>query len=196
MDIILASSSVFKKSLLDNLGIKFSSVDSNIDESRKDNETPRDLVHRLAIEKAQKVAKNNSGIIISSDQVATLADGYGAQDEILTKPKTKENAIKQLKNSSGREIMFLTGLALLNSKTQKTQTHVEEFRVRFRKLTNKQIVSYLNKENALNCSGSFKSEGLGIALIEEMKGNDNNSLIGLPIIKLINMLANEDIHIL
>lgn len=195
-NLIIATSSVFKKSVLESLQIEFSSVSAEIDESRKINETPRQLVNRLAIEKAKKVATTYSGIIIASDQVATLASGDGIKDEILTKPHTRENAIKQLQISSANEVIFLTGLALLNSQTQSLQTHVEEFRVVFRKLSDREITNYVDNEDVLNCAGSFRSEGLGIALFEKMKGNDHNSLIGLPIIKLIDMLANENISVL
>jgi septum formation protein len=125
-----------------------------------------------------------------------LGNGNNAQDEIFTKPGSHENAFLQLKKSSGKTITFLTGLTLLNTETSKIQIHVEPFRVTFKKLSDNQILSYLNKEDVLNCAGSFKSEGLGIALFSNMEGNDPNSLIGLPTIQLIKMLAKENVHIL
>jgi len=135
-------------------------------------------------------------LIIASDQVATLGNGNNEDDEILTKPGSHENAFLQLKKSSGKTITFLTGLVLLNTETLKIQTHVELFKVTFKQLSDNQILSYLKKEDVLNCAGSFKSEGLGIALFSRMEGNDPNSLIGLPTIQLIKMLAKENVHIL
>lgn len=195
-NLIIATESSFKKSVFERLQVDFLSVSPDIDESRKIDETPKQMVYRLAIEKAKKVAKTHNGIIISSDQVATLKSGDNIKDEILTKPHTRENAIKHLQKSSGNTVIFLTGLAVFNSQTQNLQTHIEEFRVIFRKLSDAEIINYVDKEDVLNCAGAFKSEGLGIALFASMQGEDHNSLIGLPIIKLINMLANEDIHIL
>ena len=168
----------------------------DVDEARHDGETPYNLVLRLAAAKAKKVAKLHSGLIIASDQVATFGLGTDKADEILTKPLTHENAFKQLKQSSGRTATFLTSIALLNTKTNNLQNHVEFFQVFFKTLSDNQIRSYLEKENVLNCAGSFKSEGLGIALFRRMKGDDPNSLIGLPTIKLVDMLAKENVHIL
>jgi len=143
-----------------------------------------------------EVAKTHSGIIIASDQVATLDTGNTTNDEIFNKPGTHENAFAQLKKSSGKTVTFLTGIALLNTETSAIQVHVEPFKVNFKQLTDNQISSYLEKEDVLNCAGSFKSEGLGIALFSSMEGRDPNSLIGLPTIQLIEMLAKENVHIL
>ena len=159
-------------------------------------ETPYDLVYRLAEEKAQKVAKTHSGLIIASDQVATLNSGNEEGDEILNKPLTHQNAFAQLQKSSGRTVTFLTSIALLNTETGILQNNVEFFRVFFKSLSDHHILSYLEKEDVLNCAGSFKSEGLGATLINRMEGNDPNSLIGLPTIQLIKMLAKENVHIL
>ena len=196
MSLILASSSPFRKSILEKLRIDFKAAAPNINEKRKNGESPFNLVNRLSKEKALEVAKSHSGLIIASDQVATLGNGNNEDDEILTKPGSHENAFLQLKKSSGKTITFLTGLALLNTETLKIQTHVELFKVTFKQLSDNQILSYLNKEDVLNCAGSFKSEGLGIALFSRMEGNDPNSLIGLPTIQLIKMLAKENVHIL
>ena len=196
MSLILASSSPFRKAILEKLRIDFKATAPNINERRKNGETPFNLVNRLSKEKALEVAKSHSGLIIASDQVATLGNGNNEDDEILTKPGSHENAFLQLKKSSGKTITFLTGLALLNTETLKIQTHVELFKVTFKQLSDNQILSYLNKEDVLNCAGSFKSEGLGIALFSSMEGNDPNSLIGLPTIQLIKMLAKENVHIL
>ena len=196
MSLILASSSPFRKVILEKLGVAFVTASPDIDEARYNGETPYDLVLRLAAAKAKKVAKLHSGLIIASDQVATFGLGTDKADEILTKPLTHENAFKQLKQSSGKTVTFLTSIALLNTETGKLQNHVEFFQVFFKTLSDNQIRSYLEKENVLNCAGSFKSEGLGIALFRRMKGDDPNSLIGLPTIKLVDMLAKENVHIL
>lgn len=196
MSLILASSSPFRKAILEKLRIDFKAASPNINESRKNGESPFNLVNRLSKEKALEVAKSHSGLIIASDQVATLGNGNNEDDEIFTKPGSHENAFLQLKKSSGKTITFLTGLALLNTETLKIQTHVELFKVTLKQLSDNQILSYLNKEDVLNCAGSFKSEGLGIALFSSMEGNDPNSLIGLPTIQLIKMLAKENVHIL
>ena len=196
MSLILASSSPFRKAILEKLGVSFITVSPDIDETRKTMETPYDLVYRLAEEKAQKVAKTHSGLIIASDQVATLDSGNDEGDEILNKPLTHENAFAQLQKSSGRTVTFLTSIALLNTETGILQNHVEFFRVFFKSLSENHILSYLEKEDVLNCAGSFKSEGLGAALINRMEGNDSNSLIGLPTIQLAKMLAKENVHIL
>ncbi len=196
MSLILASSSPFRKTILEKLGVTFVTASPDIDEARHDGETPYDLVLRLAVAKARQVAKSHSGLIIASDQVATFGLGSDKADEILTKPLTHENAFKQLKQSSGRTATFLTSITLLNTETNNFQNHVEFFQVFFKTLSDNQIRSYLEKENVLNCAGSFKSEGLGVELFSCMKGDDPNSLIGLPTIKLVDMLAKENVHIL
>ena len=196
MSLILASSSPYRKAILDKLGLDFKVVTPNIDETRKEKESPIDLVTRLSKEKALAVSKSKSGLIIASDQVATLDTGLKESDSILTKPGSHENAFLQLKQSSGKTVNFLTGLVLMDTETLSTQVHVEHFRVSFRVLSDKEILSYLSKEDVLNCAGSFKSEGLGIALFNKMEGNDSNSLIGLPTIQLIHMLTKENVHVL
>ena len=195
MSLILASSSPFRKAILDNLGLTFKVVAPEINEARKANESPIDLVSRLSKEKALAVSKSHSGLIIASDQVATLDSGENEDDVILTKPGSHENAILQLKKSSGKTVNFLTGLVLMNTNTQHTQLHVEHFKVTFKILSDNQILNYLSKEDVLNCAGSFKSEGLGAELLSQMEGNDPNSLIGLPSIRLIDMLAKEDVQV-
>ena len=196
MSLILASSSPFRKAILDKLGLDFEVVAPEINEDRRVNESPIDLVTRLSKEKAVAVAKSKTGLIIASDQVATLDTGYKINDSVLTKPGSHENAFLQLKKSSGKTVNFLTGLVLMNTKNLNTQVHVEHFKVSFKSLSDNQILNYLSKEDVLNCAGSFKSEGLGIALFTKMEGNDPNSLIGLPAIQLIDMLAKENVHVL
>ena len=163
MSLILASSSPFRKAILDKLGLPFDVIAPEIDEMRKNNESPFDLVMRLSKEKALEVSKTHSGLIIASDQVATLDSGENVEDEILTKPGTHENAFLQLKKSSGKSVNFLTGLALMNTDTKEIQLHVEYYKVKFKTLSDNQILNYLSKEDALNCAGSFKSEEIGRA---------------------------------
>ena len=196
MSLILASSSPFRKAILDNLGLTFKVVAPEINEARKANESPIDLVSRLSKEKALAVSKSHSGLIIASDQVATLDSGENEDDVIFSKPGSHENAFLQLKKSSGKTVNFLTGLVLMNTNTLHTQLHVEHFKVTFKILSDNQILNYLAKEDVLNCAGSFKSEGLGAELLSQMEGDDPNSLIGLPTIRLIDMLAKENVQVL
>jgi len=196
VSLILASSSPFRKAILERLGVSFIAVSPNIDETRKTPETPYDLVYRLAEEKAKEVAKTHSGLVIASDQVATLDSGKEEGDEILNKPITHQNAVSQLQKSSGRTVTFLTSIALLNTETAILQNHVEFSRVFFKSLNENDILSYLEKEDVLNCAGSFKSEGLGVSLFSRTESNDPNALIGLPTIQLIKMLVRENVHIL
>lgn len=189
--LILASSSPFRREVLSRLGVEFGSVSPDIDESRRDNESPGELVRRLAEEKALAVASTHPrSLIIGSDQVATLGN------TVLGKPGSHEKAIEQLKMSSGKRVTFLTGLCLLNSETGRRQVCCEAFHVEFRDLTEDEIEGYLNKEQPYNCAGSFKSEGLGVCLFRRMQGDDPASLIGLPLIQLVSMLREEGLDVL
>ena len=184
--LVLGSSSPFRKDLLERLMVPFETANPDIDESPLDNESPIELVERLAIEKAKAVAKDYpAALVIGSDQVALHGD------EIVGKPHTHERAIEQLKTASGNEIKLYTGLALLNSETGSLQSEVIPFTVHFKTLSEQVIESYLRKEKPYNCAGSVKSEGLGIALLERFEGDDPNALIGLPLIRLVAMLENE-----
>ncbi|MGO1463441.1 MAG: Maf family protein [Marinobacter sp.] len=182
--LLLASSSPYRQELLKKLGLPFSCASPNIDESPSKGETPETLAVRLAQTKARALAATYSGHwIIGSDQVATLPDGT-----LLSKPKTHAKAYQQLAKSSGQSVTFLTGLALLDADSGKLQTACEHFTVQFRHLTAQEIQAYLHKEEPYDCAGGFKMESLGIALFEELQGRDPNSLIGLPLIALTNML--------
>lgn len=188
--LVLASTSPFRRELLQRLGIPFETAAPNVDESPLENETPQALVARLAEAKARACADQfPDALIIGSDQVAVL------DKKILGKPGTHENAVQQLQVVSGRQVEFLTGLCLFNSQTQNTQVSVVPFSVKFRQLNEQQIENYLLREQPYNCAGSFKSEGLGIALFEKLQGDDPNTLIGLPLIELIRMLENEGIEL-
>jgi septum formation protein len=190
-NLILASSSPFRRQILDKLQLEYSCISPDIDESAKETETPQELVARLAEAKARKVASTESNsLIIGSDQVAVLGN------EILGKPHTHENAVKQLRKLSGHTVTFLTGLSLINSETGQAQTEVVPFKVVFRQLTDEMIENYLRAEEPYNCAGSFKSEALGIVLFEKLEGDDPNTLIGLPLIRLVRMLEQEGLKVL
>lgn len=189
--LILASSSEFRRELLQKLQIPFNSISPRVDETPLANEKPHETALRLAQVKARKIGSEYPhALVIGCDQVATL-DG-----EQLGKPLNHQNATKQLQLMRGREVTFHSALCLYNATTGNMQAEVVPYLVRFRRLSDEQIENYLNKEQPYQCAGSAKSEGLGIALIERMLGEDPNALIGLPLIKLVNMLQNEKIAVL
>ena len=191
MKLILASTSPFRKAILDKLGVDFDTASPETDETALKNETPQQLVERLSIAKAKAIAnKVSDALVIGSDQVSVI------NGEIIGKPHTHENAVKQLQNASGKTVTFYTGLCLYNSTTQKYQSEVVPFDVVFRQLNQQQIESYLRKEEPYNCAGSFKSEALGIVLFEKLIGEDPNTLMGLPLIRLVKMLEQENFSIL
>ena len=187
--LVLASSSKYRKEQLQRLGISFITANPDVDESRLVDEEPQETALRLSILKAKSVAESfPSSVIIGSDQVACL-------DSVqLGKPLTHENAVKQLSLMQNREVFFYTGLCLLNAKTNAIQSSLIKTIVKLRPLSKNEIESYLLKEQPYDCAGSAKSEGLGIALIEYMRGDDPNALIGLPLIDLVTMLKNEGIN--
>ncbi|WP_318378434.1 nucleoside triphosphate pyrophosphatase [Enterobacter sp.] len=185
--LVLASTSPYRRALLEKLGVTFECAAPGVDETALPGETPRHLVLRLAQAKAQALAERYpQHLIIGSDQVCVL-DG-----EITGKPLTEENAVKQLMKARGNIVTFYTGLALYNSASGHLQTECEPFDVHFRHLSEQEITDYLRKERPLNCAGSFKSEGLGITLFERLEGRDPNTLVGLPLIALCQMLRRED----
>jgi MAF protein len=190
MKLILASTSPFRKELLQKLNLSFETDSPDIDETMLEAEQPEQFVQRLALEKAQAVAaRHDSALIIGSDQVACIGS------TILGKPGTRDKAIQQLSEASGKHVSFYTGLCLLNSVSGASQVICEPFIVYFRKLSREQIERYLDAEQPYNCAGSFKSEGLGISLFEKLEGDDPNALIGLPLIKLITMLEREGVAV-
>ncbi|WP_375753358.1 Maf family protein [Vibrio sp. HN007] len=189
-NLILASTSPFRKSILDKLGVNFTTTAPNFDETPIKGESPELLVKRLAIGKAKSCSTREDALIIGSDQVCVI-DG-----EIVGKPKTREKAIKQLVSASGKKIVFYTGIALYNTQTGKELVELDTFTVHFRELSRAQIENYIDREQPLNCAGSFKSEGLGIALFKKLEGKDPNTLIGLPLICLIDMLAKEGLDVI
>ncbi len=188
--IVLASTSPFRKQLLEKLGLPFATAAPEIDEGRHADEPPEALVQRLAEEKARAAAPAHpQALIIGSDQVACI------DAEILGKPGAKARALEQLRMASGRVVTFYTGLCLYNAASGEGQVLCERFRVHFRDLEDAQIERYLDHEQPYNCAGSFKSEGYGITLFRRLEGDDPNALIGLPLIRLVELLHHEQVQL-
>lgn len=185
-DLVLASSSLYRRALLERLDLPFECAAPNIDETPEPGESPEQLTQRLALNKARALAEHfPAHLIIGSDQVVLL-DG-----QPVSKPGNHAAACEQLRRCSGRTLRFSTALCLLNSTTGAYQLTCEPFDVSFRELDTDSIERYLRKEQPYDCAGSFKMEGLGITLFRSLRGDDPNSLIGLPLIRLCEMLRNE-----
>jgi len=189
LPIVLASTSPFRRELLSRLALPFECTAPDIDESRRSHESALEMVRRLSEAKARAGAPDCQALVIGSDQVATVGD------DVLGKPGSHEQAVAQLRRLSGRSVTFLTGLCLLNTARDETQVDVIPFRVHFRNLSEEQIERYLRHDQPYNCAGSFKSEGLGITLFERMEGDDPTALIGLPLIRLTDMLASVGVSL-
>ncbi|HSX90763.1 MAG TPA: nucleoside triphosphate pyrophosphatase [Pseudomonas sp.] len=188
--LVLASSSPYRRELLERLRLPFTWSAPAIDESRHMGESAEALVRRLAEQKARALSPNHpQHLIIGSDQVAVLGD------QVLGKPHTFERAREQLLAASGKSVTFLTGLALLDSQSGDYQVDCIPFTVHFRDLSEAQITRYLQAEQPYDCAGSFKAEGLGVSLFRSTEGSDANSLIGLPLIRLVDMLHSAGIDI-
>lgn len=188
MNIILASTSPFRQAVLKNLRLPFSTQAPNIDEHRRPGESAAEMVKRLAVAKASAVSADDKSFVIGSDQVAV----YG--DEILGKPLTAANAVKQLSLFSGQRVMFLTGLCVRRG--DEYHHCVEPFEVVFRRLSAAEIATYVALEQPLQCAGAFKSEGLGIHLFTALNGRDPNALIGLPVIALGELFRQYGVSLL
>jgi septum formation protein len=188
--LILGSSSIYRHELLRRLQIPFEVYNPEIDETPLAEESPDTTALRLAAAKTRKVAVSHPGaLIIGADQVAVLE---GMQ---LGKPLNHANATQQLRLIRGKEVVFHTALSLLNSDKDNMQIRLVSSRVKFRKLSDKQIDNYLDREQPYHCAGSAKLEGLGIALIEHIVSEDPSALIGLPLIALVEMLTREGVEI-
>lgn len=182
--IVLASSSSYRAGLLKKLHIPFETFQPDIDESPVAGETPSGLAQRLAATKARAGAgRFPNHLIIGSDQVASCAG------QSLGKPGDRETAIRQLRQQSGQVVDFYTAVCLYDSRSARLLIDVDHCWVQFRRLDTRQIERYVDLEQPYDCAGSFKSEGLGIVLFEKIVGEDPNALIGLPLIKLTNLLA-------
>lgn len=189
--IVLASSSKYRRQLLEKLGIDFLSCSSDIDESPQTGESPEALVNRLSIAKAEEVGKTHPNhLIIGSDQVAVL------DQDILGKPGGRDAAMQQLAKQSGRAVQFYTGICVLNSATGQRLSDLDVCSVHFKTLEPSQIQTYIDRDQPFDCAGSFKSEGLGIALFNKIVGEDPNALVGLPLIKLVALLQKFGVNIL
>ncbi|NKB37014.1 MAG: septum formation inhibitor Maf [Gammaproteobacteria bacterium] len=189
-ELILASSSPFRRELLERLCLPFQCISPDIDEAPQVNESLQDQVTRLASSKARKIAGGNAtALIIGSDQLASC-DG-----EIFSKPGNHQRAREQLRKMAGRTLIFKTGLCLLNAKTGQEQLDCVDYRVNFRNFSENEIQRYLLAEKPYNCAGSFKSEKLGICLVESMEGHDPSALVGLPLIRLTAMLRQEGVDL-
>ena len=191
IELVLASSSPFRQRLLGQLSVEFRALNPDIDESPLPNEKPEALVRRLSIAKARAVvSRAPTALIIGSDQVAFH------RGKVVGKPRDHADAVAQLLSSSGKTITFFTSVALLNSTNDSLQTRVVPYAVRFRTLTRKKIEHYLEREQPYGCCGSLRADGLGIALLDRLTGEDPTALIGLPLTILAQMLEKEGFRVL
>lgn len=189
--LILASSSPYRREVLQKLHLPFECVSPEIDETPFSHESPEQTSLRLAESKAKKIAEHYpNALIIGCDQVATV-DGLQ-----IGKPGNHENAVKQLTMLSGKEVVFHSAICLFDSASQHMQSTIVPYYVKFKTLTPLQIETYLHLEQPYDCAGSAKSEGMGIALLDYMRGDDPNALIGLPVIALVSMLQHAGVDVL
>lgn len=191
MLLVLASTSPYRRQLLERLRVPFEVTSPEVDETALPNETPHDAAFRLSALKARAVADRfPNALIIGSDQIASLNDQH------LGKPGNHAAATDQLRLMRGKELLFHTGLSLYNSQCQRIHSQVICTRVRIRELTDRQIENYLLLDQPYDCAGSARSEGLGIAIMDRLTGDDPTALIGLPLIALTQMLADEGYDVL
>lgn len=182
-EIILASTSPYRRELLARLRLPFTTAKPHVDETRLPGEAPAALASRLALAKAQAVAAQHpAAIVIGSDQVAHIGD------EIFSKPGTAERARAQLRQMSGQTVLFQTALALIRQQDGIVLQESEPTEVRFRTLTDAEITRYVEMEQPLDCAGSAKAEALGISLLDALASDDPTAIIGLPLIRLAHML--------
>ena len=177
--VLLATSSRYRKELLERILDNFSMSSPDIDESRRPGEDPRDMVTRLAREKAEVFAGEHKGlIIIGADQVAVLGN------EILGKPGDRQQAIRQLMNSSGKSVNFLTAVCVLDIMSHNRYEHTDTTTVKFRQFDRRLAEAYVQKDEPYDCAGSFKAEGAGVVLMQSIVSEDPTALLGLPLIWL------------
>lgn len=190
MRLILASTSAYRRMLLERLHIPFETARPEVDETPLPDETPDATANRLALEKALAVAARcDDALVIGSDQVAHIGS------EVFGKPGSVERAHAQLRRMSGQTVIFHTALALVNSRSGTRTVASIPTEVRFRTLSEAEIVRYVEKEMPLDCAGSAKSEGLGITLLDALSGDDPTALIGLPLIALSRMLREQGLEL-
>ncbi|HKO88687.1 MAG TPA: Maf family nucleotide pyrophosphatase [Burkholderiales bacterium] len=189
--LVLASTSIYRRALLERLRVPFEVARPEIDETPLPKENPSEVCLRLARAKAMAVAPQfGEALIIGSDQVAVLAG------QSLSKPVTHEKAVAQLRAMRGKSIDFLTAVAILNSRTGHMLDRIVPCRVEFRDFSDEVIERYLRLEQPYDCAGSAKAEGLGIALIRRLSTDDPNALIGLPLIALVDLLGEHGYPVL
>lgn len=216
LPLVLASTSPYRRALLDRFGLPYRVATPQVSEERLDGESATALVKRLAEAKARSVSQSvfdsqsvseknpavGHALIIGSDQVAVLnqqtkdANTHAHPGIILGKPGHYRGAREQLRQLSGHQVDFFTGISLYNTLTDHAHIEVVAYHVQFRRLNDAMIERYLHKEQPYDCAGSFKSEGLGIALFERMAGDDPTALIGLPLIALRRLLQQENVEII
>ena len=190
LTLVLASTSRYRRELLERLKIPFQTVSPQVDETPNSGEAPAVTAARLALAKAQVAqARFPHALIIGSDQVA-YCEGVR-----LDKPGDHAGALRQLRHSSGKSVSFITAIALINTASGRAQTNLVPTEVRFRALSDREIERYLLAEPAYDCAGSAKAEGLGISLVESIQSSDPTALIGLPLIALSEMLRNENLSV-
>ena len=190
LTLVLASTSRYRRELLERLKLPFKIVAPDVDETPHSGEAPAITAGRLALAKAQAAhPRFPRSLIIGSDQVA-FCDGVR-----LDKPGNHAGAVRQLRYTSGRSVSFITAIALVNTASARTQTKLIPTEVRFRKISDREIERYLQAEPAYDCAGSAKAEGLGISLVESIQSVDPTALIGLPLIALSEMLRNENVSV-
>jgi MAF protein len=188
--LILASSSPFRKQLLQRLRLEFDCISPDVDESMRTDETAVQYVRRLALAKASVVAqKHNDAVVIGSDQCALL------DDEILGKPGNHENALQQLRRAQGKRVIFHTAVCVKRLSSAIELIDEVPFEVEFRRLREHQLEHYLRVEQPYQCAGSFKAEGYGACLFKLTRGDDPNALVGLPLFKLTEMLETAGIEV-
>ena len=189
--LILGSTSVYRRELLERLRTPFSVESPHVDETSLPGERPAELARRLALAKAQAVAERFPGyVVIGSDQVADL------NGQAMGKPGTHERAVAQLRQMSGMTVIFQTAVAVICRETGFCQESLVPVKVRFQSLTDREIENYLQAEKPYDCAGSAKSEGLGIALLESIENDDPTALVGLPLIRTSQMLRAAGIDLL
>ena len=192
-ELILASSSQTRKDLMDRLRLNYRCISPDIDESAMGELHADDLAKRLAFQKARVIDELNlNAIIIGSDQVAWREH---APYDFIGKPLSVENAIQQLQENSGKIVFFSTALSVQHLRSGFERTLVEHYQVKFRQLTLAEIERYIEIDQPLHCAGSFKCESLGISLFEKMVGDDQTTLMGLPMIQLCKILRQFGINV-
>ena len=188
--LVLASSSPYRRELLARLGIPFTSSNPDLDEASLPGEAPEAQVRRLAEAKARAVAdRHPTSLVIGSDQLAVV------NGTVLTKPGGHEPAVRQLRAMRGREVIFYTGLCLLDTTAGTVEIDCVPCTVEFRDCSDEEIERYLRRDQPYQCAGSFRSEGLGISLLHRMRGDDPTALIGLPLIRLTKMLRAAGVRV-